>query len=112
MKRLFGNPWFLLLFLTVVGTVSVSLAKGWTTPINQLIAGGLLGFSLGVANLVELSFCSSKWLIAFLNGIVGALTGIAMAYILCKAFDQMIWYFFGGALLGVSARVWMRYVNF
>lgn len=65
MKRLLGNPWFLLLFLTVVGAVSVGLIKGWATPTNQLIAGGLLGFSLGAANLVDLSFCRSKWLVAF-----------------------------------------------
>lgn len=112
MKRLFGNPWFMLLFLTLVSAASIGLIKGWATPTNQLIAGGLLGFSLGVANLVDLSFSGSKWLVAFLNAIVGALTSVAIAYILGKSSDVMIWYLLGGAILGVSARLWMRYVNF
>lgn len=111
MKRILGNPWFMLFFLTAIGIFSVGFAKGRETPVNQLIAGGLFGFSLGVANLIELSFCSSRWFIAFANGVVGALTGVALAYILVKPIDQMIWYFLGGAILGASSRVWLRYVN-
>src|SRR5438045_2862537 len=102
MRRFFSNPWFLLFFLTAIGIISVGLTKGLATPINQLIAGGLLGFALGVANLVELSFRGSRWFSAFVNGIVGALTGLALAYLLGKAFDQMVWYFLSGAILGVS----------
>jgi hypothetical protein len=112
MKRLFGNPWFLLFFLSAIGTVSVGLIKGGTTPINQLVAGGLVGFSLGVANLIELSFRSPIWLSAFANGIVGALTGVALAYVLGKTFDQMIWYFLCGVIVGAFSRVWMRHINF
>nr|WP_315218302.1 hypothetical protein [uncultured Duganella sp.] len=112
MKQLFGKPWFILLFWTVLTAVSVGLIKGWATSTNQWIAGGLLGFSLGVAILVDLSFCRSKWLVTFLNGIVGALTGVAIAYILGKSSDVIIWYLLGGAILGASARIWIRYVNF
>lgn len=112
MKRLLGNPWFLLLFLTAIGSLSVGLAKGLATPLNQLIAGGLFGFYLGIANLIELYFSRAKWLSVFANGILGALTGVAMAYLLDKAPDQMIWYFLGGALLGASSRVWAKHINF
>lgn len=112
MKRLFGNPWFMVFFLTAIGTFSVGLIEGLATPTNQLIAGGLFGFALGIANLVELSFCSSKWLSVFVNGIVGALTGVALAYLLGKASGQMVWYFLGGMILGASSRVWMEHINF
>lgn len=112
MKRLFGNPWLLLFFLTAIGVLSVGLVMGVATPRNQLIAGGLIGFSLGVANLIELSFSGSKWLCTLANGIVGALTAIAMAYLLDKALEQMIWYVLGGALLGASSRIWMEHINF
>lgn len=112
MKRLFGNPWFLLCFLTAIGMFSVGLSKGFSTPINQLIAGGLLGFSLGIANLIELFFSNSKWFSAFSNGLVGALTGMVLVCLLNKPFDHMIWYILGGAILGASSRVWMKHINF
>lgn len=112
MQRLFANPWFMLFFLTAIGAISVGLINGWATPTNQLIAGGLLGFALGIANLIELFFHESKWLGVFANGIVGALAGIALSYLLGKAFDQMLWYSIGGMALGASSRLWIKHINF
>ena len=91
---------------------SVARIERWSTPIEQLIAGGVLGLSLGIANLVELYFHDSKWLSVCIKGIVGALTGIALACLLREASDQMAWYFLGGMIFGASSRLWIQHINF
>ncbi|UTY59407.1 hypothetical protein [Massilia sp. erpn] len=112
MRRIFGNPWLFLIFLSIVGAISVALVQGDGVKINQLIAGGLFGLFLGAANLIELFFHSSKCLSAIANGVIGGLAGLVFAYLLEKAIDQMVWYLLGGVILGAAARIWVRHVNF
>lgn len=110
MQRVFGNPWFMLFFFPMVSVFSISLMKGWAISKPQLIAAALLGFSLAVVNLFDFFFSNSNWLAAFLNGIIGAVTGVIIANLLDKTFEISIWCLGMGALLGVSARFWIRYI--
>ena len=112
MKKLIGSPLFLLILLTILGAAAIALNEARSTTINQLAAGGIFGFFVGVANIVQLSFSGRKWTVSFVNAAVGAMSGMAIAWVLAESNQTMILFLLGGAILGLTARYWIEYVNF
>jgi hypothetical protein len=109
MKHLIRKPWLVLVCSTLITTALVTLMVGWNAPINQLIAGGLVGFYIGIANYMEMSFHSKRY-VAVINAIIGLLAGLGLGYLTDETGSHMMWYCLGGAILGASSRFWIKHL--
>jgi hypothetical protein len=98
--------------LTVLGAVTVGMIKGRVETEWQMIAGALLGFSIGLANLVEIYLCKRTLLAMSVNASLGGGAGALTALLLDAQATQVIWYLAVGFILGLTSRLWIQHVNF
>lgn len=111
-RRLFANPWTVLVLLTLLGLLSAFLVLGREgISYRRLAVGAVFGFALGAAHLVEVRLRVAPIWNRLTCGVIGLGAGLAMAWLMVISPLGMILSSVGGLLLGLLSREWIRHVN-
>ncbi len=111
-KRLFANPYVWWLLVTVLGFVAGVLAmEDGKYSLSRISVGGIFGFSIGAAYLVEVK-CKKFILISrFLCSLIGLVAGFFICFILAFSTKTIAIGMIVGFILGAISREWIDQIN-
>ena len=113
-KWILSTPWASCVFFALVGTLSIwllLLGSQLFTP-SRLATGTVLGLAIGLALNVESETGWSPSKKRLINGIIGMLSGIAIALLLGFGSFSIVVSACIGIVLGATAKEWIYHVNF
>ena len=109
----FGNPWIVCFITTMLGVMAVWFSLDSSVYLySKLAVGAIIGFAIGIINVIEMHSNNSIFLKRLFGSIIGIISAIISAYLLRKGAFHYFVYAVVGSGLGATARNWSKHINF
>jgi hypothetical protein len=112
LKIIFGNPWFMCVLTTCLGTLAGWLPTPAPRALTGAAAGALFGFAVGVVHIVELLYHATGARKRLVGAGIGAVTAVGEGLILATPLPYLAVFAVAGLILGATARDWTTHLNF
>jgi fatty acid desaturase len=112
LKIIFGNPWFMCVLTTILGTLAGWLPAPALRALIGAAGGALFGFAVGVVHFVEVRYHGTVARKRLISACIGAVTAVGEGLILAKPLPYLAVLAVIGLVLGATARDWTPHLNF